>query len=121
MMLGDVSTTGVALNADGTLDYSGTTDAPPAGNPCTWWDDIYLRQPCEQYLMQNDPTNPLLVMVQQGAIAGGGSVLGNAAGQAASNFGSSFFHNLDGSFNWASLALIGALGFVGFEYLTARR
>ncbi len=55
-----------------------------SANPCTWWDDIYLTQPCQNYLQANDPTNPLLVMVQQGAIVGGAQVLGTTVGTSVS-------------------------------------
>ena len=93
-------------------------------NPCTWWDDVYLTQPCQNYLQANDPTNPLLVMVQQGAIVGGAQVVGNTVGTAASTAvnavtESIFTDPTTGSTNWTMIALLGIAGFVGFKLLEA--
>ena len=106
----------------GTVTPVADPNADCSVSPCTWWDDIYTRQECANWLATCDPTSVLINPTQtQGLIAGGGTVLGAAAGQAVSNFGSSFFENADGSINWATIALIAAVGIVAVEYFTGKR
>ena len=95
-------------------------------NPCTWWDNIWLGQSCQDYLQANDPTNPLLVMVQKGALVGGASVAGTTIGTAAGDLVGStvgatagaasdsinqsvsgFFTNPDGSLNIPTIIIAG--------------
>ena len=58
---------------------------PPAGqcgdNPCTWWDNVWARDPCLAYLGCADPNNPLYV----GATAGLPAAVGVSVGQEISN------------------------------------
>ena len=95
-------------------------------SPCTWWDDVWLTSPCQQYLEANDPNNALLVMVQKGALVGGATVAGTTIGTAAGDLVGStagatvgaasdsinqsvsgFFTNPDGSMNVPTIMIAG--------------
>jgi len=108
-----------------------------SGSPCNWFDNVWLTQPCQDYLQANDPTNPLLVMVQNGAIVGGAQVVGNTVGTAAGDAvgsavgsatgaaassveqtGLSYFQNSNGSLNLVTIGLAGLGIFVLLKVLT---
>lgn len=76
-------------------------------NPCSAWDQIWVRDGCLSYLRCADPTNPLVVGMDGGFFAGTGAAVGSAAGSTASGVLSGLFQNRDGTVNWISLALIG--------------
>lgn len=112
----------MTIGGVGTVTPVADPNADCSTSPCTWWDDIYTRQGCANWLATCDPSSVLIGPTQtQGLIAGGGTELGSAFGQAVSNFGNSFFQNADGSINWASIALIAAAGFVAVEYFMGKK
>lgn len=84
-------------------------------NPCTWWDDVYLRNACMAYLACADPANPLLVMSSpdqggqgRGLIVGGSQVVGSTIGQALETGAESVAVNpATGQMNWLAIGLIG--------------
>jgi hypothetical protein len=94
----------------------GDAAACPA-NPCTWWDDVYLGDACMSYLQCADPTNPLLTLVQKGAIVGSAQILGQTAGQAVSTGFNAAFTNPDGSTNWTFIAVVGGVGLIALYTL----
>lgn len=50
-----------------------TTDlvSPECGpNPCTWWDEVWVRDGCLSFLRCADPSNPLVVGMDKGFVAG---------------------------------------------------
>jgi hypothetical protein len=61
-------------------------DATACGdNPCTWLDDIYVRDACLAYLTCEDPSNLLVIGADQGAIAAAGAAVGQTTGRFFSN------------------------------------
>ena len=112
----------MTISGVGTVTPVADPNADCGVSPCTWWDDIYTRQACANWLATCDPTSVLIGPTQtEGAIAGSGTLLGGAFGQAVSNFGGSFFENPDGTINWATIALIVAVGVVAVDYFAHRR
>jgi len=112
----------MTLAGIGTVTPVADPNADCSASPCSWWDDIYTRQACANWLATCEPESILINPTQtQGAIAGGGTLLGGAFGQAVSNFGGSFFENVDGTVNWASIALVAALGVVAVDYFLSKR
>lgn len=90
-----------------------------ANNPCSWWDDVYLRDSCMSYLQSCDPNNALLTVVQKGLIVGGAQVVGGTVGTAANTATTSFVDSLFGNdptnpqgsgTNWGMVALFAAGG-----------
>lgn len=135
--IGDASTSGVVVNPDGTLDYSGTTnassspwfvtgipDSPSCGpNPCGVFDVLGPSQECMSFVQCADPSD------FSSWITGKGSLAPSLAAQAGSDVSgtiNAFFESAlggdpQGGVNWTMLALLGAVGFFGFQLLTARR
>jgi len=74
-----------------TIGYIG--DASCGENPCTWVDDIYVRDACLAYLDCADPNNLLAIGAEQGAIAAGGAALGQGAGRFFSNLADQTLQN----------------------------
>lgn len=112
---------------------SGIGDAtPPAScgdDPCTWVDDIWVRDACLSYLRCANPTSPLVVGMDKGFLPGvatavgqeGGAIVGavgqgagQVVGQTAAGLAQGLFVSSDGSTNWM---LIGVVGIVGFFVL----
>ncbi len=112
----------MTIGGVGTVTPVADPNANCAANPCTWFDDIWTSQGCANWLASCDATNVLINPTQtQGLIAGSGTLLGGSFGQAISNFGSSFFQNPDGTTNWASIALLAAVGIVAVDYLVSKK
>jgi hypothetical protein len=97
---------------------AGLGDAAACGdNPCTWWDEVYLRDACMNYLACADPANPLLITAQRGLIVGGAQVLGQTAGQATAAGVTAAFQNPDGSTNWTFITVAGLGGLLALKLL----
>lgn len=97
-------------------------------NPCTWWDDVYLRDACKAFLTDCDPANPLLTIVNKGLLVGGADVLGTtvgttvgtAVGTAVESTGTSIFSNpVTGQVNWVPIALIAGGVLLLFQMIPA--
>lgn len=106
----------------GTVTPVADPNADCTANPCSLFDDIWTSQGCANWLAACDPTSILINPTQtQGLIAGGGTVLGGAFGQAVHNFGTSFFQNPDGTINWVTVALLAAAGVVAIDYFMGKK
>lgn len=62
-------------------------------DPCTWFDQIYIRDACLSYLECANPEDPRVVGVQKGLLPAigqeAGNVIGQTLGSTASSFGGS--------------------------------
>jgi len=63
-------------------------------NPCTWVDDIYVRDSCLAYLACADPTNPLYIGATQGALAAAGAAVGSGISGSVSGLASGFANSI---------------------------
>jgi hypothetical protein len=84
----------------------GITDIsnPSCGdNPCTWFDNVYVGDPCLTFLKCADPSNLLVTGATQGAGAMTGQAVGQEIGGFFGGLGTGFGQNPGGS----SLLLIG--------------
>lgn len=52
-------------------------------NPCGWWDDIYVRDACLNYLATCNPSSSLYIGATQGGITAATNAIGDAASNAA--------------------------------------
>lgn len=52
-------------------------------NPCTWWDNIYIRDECLGFMRCADPDNVLVTLVDDGIGAGVGQSVGTVIGDTA--------------------------------------
>ncbi len=69
-------------------------------SPCTWWDNVYARDACLNYMQCAIPNDPSTIALTEGMAAG----VGAEVGQGAAALGSSAL----GSFSPSTLMLIGA-------------
>jgi hypothetical protein len=100
-----------------------TTDlsVPSCGdNPCTWWDEVWVRDACLTFLRCADPSNPLVVSMDQGFTAGVAAEAGQIAGSAVSGAASGLKSSL-GIPGWAILGGIAIGGLVLIQTLVPRR
>lgn len=118
------------------MSLSGLGDTADCGaDPCTWWDDVYMRDPCLAYKACVDPTNFMVQAVNKGLIAATGASALDMAGtvvtavgaQAGSAVGTTtgqtikgLFTNPDGTTNWQSVGLVAAAGVVAMMILKGR-
>ena len=65
-------------------------------NPCNWWDDVWARDACIQFLECAYPNDPTTIGFQQGAAAGAGAAAGQAVGGAVSAAGTGLATGLTG-------------------------
>jgi hypothetical protein len=94
-------------------------------SPCGWFDEVWVSDTCLAYLQQCSPNDPRVIAMQSGFVAGVTSAAANEAGAALSSVGSnagsavgttlsalatSLFQNADGSTNWVTVGIAGALG-----------
>lgn len=86
--VGDVSAVVPGLSGLGSTWPSQTPEVAACGpSPCTWWDNVYSRDACLEYMKCAIPTDPTTIYLDQGVGAGvgaevvdaGGGVLGGAA------------------------------------------
>lgn len=89
-------------------------------NPCTWVDDVYVRDACLAYLTCADPNNLLVIGADQGAIAAGGAAIGQSAGRFFSNAADQTLQNSSVGGTLVMIALAVG-GFFLAENLLARR
>ena len=104
----------------------GFGDASCGDNPCTWWDDVYLRDACKAFLTCSNPADPLLVMTNQGLIVGGAQVVGSTVGQAVSTGVESAAAGVavnpsTGQINWMTIGLIAAAALILLPRLVGGR
>jgi hypothetical protein len=52
-------------------------------DPCTWLDQVYMRDACLAYKTCVNPNDPEVVLVTKGLLVGGAQVAGTAVGQTA--------------------------------------
>lgn len=96
-------------------------------SPCTWVDEVWVRDECLSYLQQCSPNDPRVIAMQSGFLAGVtsaaadevgaglttvGTNAGNVAGSTLSALATSLFQNPDGTTNWVTVGIAGALGFM---------
>ena len=88
-------------------------------NPCTWWDDIYVRDACLNYLACADPTNPLYVGATKGGLYLAGQAVGSAAGTAVTELTGGAASGIASAANASptSLAIIGGVAILGLFVL----
>lgn len=79
------------------LSISGLGDAAACGtSPCTWWDDIYVRDACVNYLACANPNDVRYIGATQGAGAAIGASFGQTVGGAVSGAGQGLWAALTG-------------------------
>lgn len=113
----------------------GDTTADCTTNPCTWLDGIWVSDGCLSWLQQCSPTDPRVIAMKSGFLAGtaaavgqgvaaGVTPIGEAAGQVTGNTLASLFSGLfvnsDGSTNWATIGVVGAAALLAVEILTKK-
>lgn len=108
------------------LALSGLGDLQDCGtNPCTWWDNVYLRDACLQYKTCVNPNDPMVILANRGLIVGGAQVVGSTVGGAV---GTGVESTVEGIFsspnpgsaptvNWALIAFVGVLAIVAVPLL----
>ena len=92
-------------------------------DPCTWWDQVWVRDPCLAYLRCATPNDPRVIAMDHGIVAGltseaadmAGSALtsvgtnaGTAVGQTLQSTIAGIFENPDGTTNWLVVGVTGA-------------
>jgi hypothetical protein len=64
---------------------SSTPEVAACGaSPCTWWDNVYARDACVEYMKCAIPSDPTTVYLDQGVGAGVGAEVGSVGGGAVS-------------------------------------
>lgn len=92
-------------------------------SPCTWWDEVWVRDDCLAYLQTCNPTDPRVVGMQSGFVAGvtaeagdvlsaAGQQLGKAGAKTLSDLLSGLFINADGTPNMTTIVIAGAAAYV---------
>ncbi len=88
-------------------------------NPCTWWDNLWMRDACLQYRTCVNPNDPMATLVTQGTIVGGAEVVGSTIGTAIGSGTQAAVQGLVGGgptgapVNWGTIAVIGIVGVLG--------
>lgn len=89
-------------------------------SPCTWWDNVYARDACLNYMACAIPNDPTTIALSQGLPAGVGAetgeVVGGVVGSAASGLGT----GLTGGLNMPGAVLLGMIALGGILILTRR-
>jgi hypothetical protein len=83
-------------------------------DPCTWWDQVYMRDACLAYKTCVNPNDPEVVLVNKGLLVGGAQVAGTAVGQTAGTAIESTVTGLFTNPDAASSALPGPLASVNW-------
>ncbi len=81
-------------------------------NPCTWWDNVYARDACLNYMKCAIPDDPTTIYLDQGVGAGVGAEAGGVASGVASGVGQGIASNLTPSGAFTGAAVIGVGIFV---------
>jgi hypothetical protein len=72
------------LGSLGSLWPSGTPEVPECGpSPCTWYDNIWARDACVNYMVCAAPNDPSTIALTEGMFAGAGAEAGEAVGDIA--------------------------------------
>lgn len=94
-------------------------------NPCTWWDGVWVSDGCLAWLQQCNPTDPRVIAMKSGFIAGAaagtgqaisagvapvGSAVGDVAGSTLSALFGGLFVNPDGTTNWTVVSVVSLAG-----------
>ena len=132
----DAAQAAAAGAAIGAAINTGTVNAcDPSTTPCSWLDDIYVRDSCLSWLRQCNPTDPKVIAMDAGFVAGtaayvgqavaaGGAPLAGAAGKTAGNALAGLFNglfvNTDGSTNWVTVGVAGIAAVFAFKTLKGR-
>jgi hypothetical protein len=66
-------------------------------NPCTWWDEVWVRDPCLAFLRCADPNNPLVIGMDKGFTAGAAAEAGQITGSVLSSAGQALGEGIGGA------------------------
>ncbi len=78
-------------------------------NPCNWWDDVYARDACVNFLTCAYPNDPTTIGFNQGVGAGAGAAAGEMAGGVIGGIGTGLAGGSMGSLVIISVAVLGAI------------
>ena len=110
------------MRISGLGDTTTDLNVPACGtvNPCTWWDEVWVRNACLSYLRCADPSNPLVVGMDQGFVAGVTDLIGQevASGVQGAGTGVARALNVPG---WVILGGVALGGLILIKTLAPRR
>lgn len=95
------------------ISIAGLGDAPDCGtDPCTWWDNVWVRDACLTYLGCANPADIRYIGAKQGAGAAAGAAVGQEFGGAISGAAKGFASGVGGGAG-GSTGLAGTMLIVG--------